>query len=100
MGDIIQRIRWIPYRIRHGFWPDELYDLDFSIVKFVLPRLREFRYTSMSYPAGITYNEWTGILDEIIWAFENYKDTDGRDDLDRMEEGVRLFGEYFFQLWN
>jgi len=99
MSNIIRRIRWIPYRIHHGVWPDEIWALDYTIVRFTLPRLKLFKNASSSYPDGITRDEWIHILDEIIWAFENYRTTHSKEELKRMEEGVGLFGEYFFQLW-
>lgn len=102
---MFRRVKWLLYRIKCGFWPCDLWDLDYAIVRFALPRLKGFRKGNCSYPAGIEYGgkvgaeAWSLVLSEIIWAFEHYKNTDGEEELRRMEEGVRLFGEYFFSLW-
>ena len=38
-----RRKRFAKYKEKHGFSPDELWNLDITIASFVLPRLVEFR---------------------------------------------------------
>ena len=77
----------------------ELMDLDYAIADFILPRLIRFKEKSNSYPSGKTFEEYSEILDKMIWSF-NYvvKDVKGQED-DRYQEGMNLFAEYFRSLW-
>jgi DNA-directed RNA polymerase subunit F len=65
-------------RMRHGVADAECWSLDYTITKFVLPRLKHFkkmeRYT---YAPDLTPEEWEQIIDEIIWTFE-YMDDEER----------------------
>lgn len=134
-------------RIERGFDDTELWNLEFSIAKYVLPRLIEYRKVMNGYPASVnTFEEFQEIVDKMIYAFDHivnedkytddlekeleidwngcYKTTklpDGNYQLEhtekynsekinkyreeqnnigeKIDEGLRLFGEYFRALW-
>ena len=123
-----KKIRNIKYK--------DIYNLDNTIARFILPRLKFFRKKICSCPYGFTLEEWKDILDKMILAFElildksepNFgelkfntkktdnghwkmvKDPDSTFDteaymkwhIDRqktIEEGLKLFAEYFQDLW-
>ena len=49
----------------------ELRDLDISIARYVLPRLKEFRKQTDRVPDNcLTMKEWTDILDKMIYAID------------------------------
>lgn len=61
----------------------ELWDLDYTITKWIIPRLKAFKKSSTTYPdidkklyfetgeiKRITFEDWQNILEEIIVAFE------------------------------
>lgn len=48
----------------------ELWDLDYNIAKYLLPRLKAFKKNTMSTPASLTEEEWDDILGKMIIAFE------------------------------
>lgn len=61
----------------------ELWDLDYTITKWIIPRLKAFKKSSTTYPdidrklyfetgeiKRITFEDWQNILEEIIIAFE------------------------------
>lgn len=48
----------------------ELWNLDYNIAKYLLPRLKAFKKNTMSIPASLTEDEWDNILDKMIIAFE------------------------------
>ena len=53
--------------------PKELWNLDYTIAKFVLPRLIEFKENSLGFPGydeADTMNKWQDILQKMITAFE------------------------------
>lgn len=99
----------IPFRLHRGFWPNEVWSLDYTIVEFTLPRLRYFREHQESYPAEISQDEWLRILDKIIYAFEVKLQNEwyayARDPVHAqryadLEEGFDLFRQYFHHLWD
>lgn len=99
---LCQKIFW-------GFSEDETWSLYNTIAAFTLPRIRHFRKHVHGYPGGITFEQWQEILDKIIFSLEEYanenenepKEIDEtRKYWERMDEGTRLFGQYFGHLWN
>ena len=103
------------YSKQHGTYVNkrELWNLDMTITKFVLPRLKLFREKVDSYPIRFeTEDEWYDILDKMILAFEHLNNDDFRVDTsdpnwrekeDRcnaeIKEGLNLFAEYYRGLW-
>jgi len=101
--------RWIKYKIyelRYGFNPSDCWSLDYSLSKWLHPRLVHFRNNLCGHPSNITYEKWEEILDKMIFAFKNIADDDpclwtaNNPDFKKVEEGLDLFREYFHDLWN
>lgn len=80
-----------------------------TVAKFVLPRLKRFRRTSVGFPEceDIPSHEiWLYTLDKMIYSFEHaahenvdlYDLTQGQQRAVR--EGFDLFGKYFRALWD
>jgi hypothetical protein len=59
-------------RLEKGFDETEWYSLNNTILSFVLPRLKEFKISSVSYPCEMTCEEWSVILDKMISEIEDY----------------------------
>lgn len=85
----------------------ELWGLDVTIAKFVLPRLIKFKQKLGSYPSNLKDSqEWEGIIDKMIWSFEYVIKDDSyclkysEEDWKRYKEGMDLFAEYFRDLWD
>ena len=91
-------------RLERGFDDSELWSLDATLCKFLLPRLKRFKKVTCVHPACLSQEEWNSILDEIIWLCEQYENNRFYARLDDNEE-VRankakdLLGEYLFCLW-
>lgn len=100
---------------KRGFDNTELWSLDFSIAKFILPRLKEFRKVCNGAPYGgedckfettednfMTVQGWKDCLQKMIDAFQLIVDYDAWGD-DRkqeiVEEGLDVFRKYFHNLW-
>ena len=99
--------RWDEYaeqRLERGFDDSELWNLDSTITKFILPRLKRFRTTHCGFPAQFkTDDQWCEILDKMIKAFEiaNTDSIDWKDgDENLLDEGFKLFIEYYLNLWD
>jgi hypothetical protein len=93
-------------RRERGFDNSELWSLDATIAKFIYPRIKQFRKTTVGYPGGFeSMEEWDAILAKIERAFflvsqeENYSILCGKI-ADEIEEGLNLFSEYFLNLWS
>ncbi|MCQ2125604.1 MAG: hypothetical protein MJZ25_15625 [Fibrobacter sp.] len=115
---------WRKQRLERGFDDTELWNLDNTIMNFILPRLKAFAANVHSYPGRCeSTKQWKEMLAEMIWAIEwlNYaverhadwktdaeghflKDDNGNliptDDHTRAMNGWKLFSEYVFDLWD
>ena len=93
--------------------PEECYDLDYTICKFIIPRLYKFKEINInSCPADFkTIDEWLKVIDEITFAFEFMKNRkelkyirmlkQKYNELQKWyEEGMDLFKEYLGDLWD
>jgi len=64
-------------RIRYGVSDAECWDLDSTISKFILPRLKHFKKMNRNfYNSELTSEEWENVIDELIWTFEYLIDDD------------------------
>jgi hypothetical protein len=67
-------------RIMRGFDDTELWNLDYTMAKYILPRLIEFRKVMNGYPATIeTFEEYAEIVDKMIYAFDHIVNTNEYD---------------------
>jgi len=86
-------------RIIRGFDMSELWNLDATISKFILPRLKAFREESPGFPSCFeTKDEWKNVLGKMIDAFENIIDDNDRE-VNIIDPGLELFRRYFYMLW-
>lgn len=114
---------WKKQRLERGFDDTELWNLDATILQFIIPRLKEYREMVNGYPGSFnSADEWHHALDEMIWAIEWYGSEDIRDEFkkdeygnflkdengnlvpteehQRAKNGWKLFCENFFSLWD
>ena len=106
-------------RLERGFDETELWNFDTTLASYIKPRLEVFKELSLGLPATLESNEWSDILDKMILAFDYIANEDERvsekmsevenaesqyenirRDMDeKTQEGLKLFAEYFTQLW-
>lgn len=94
---------WWQRRTR-GWDDSELWNLDLTFARYIQPRLSRFRETTYAYPNGLSMDEWRGMLwkmeraftllstDDWFPLFEEGKQAE-------VEEGLKLFAEYYQSLW-
>lgn len=71
-NDIEKLSKYKRQRIERGFDDTELWNLDFTLAKFALPRLVEFRKFVNGYPPEFEkFEDWTAIIDKMIFAFDH-----------------------------
>lgn len=97
-------------RLRRGFDDSELWNLDLTFAKFMLPRLKEYRKKNCSYPAKLNnIDEWNKILDEIIeglqlltkhfdWELSSDQNTVNGNNL-KVDIALNHLAKYFRDLW-
>ena len=84
---------------QNGFDKSECWNLDITIAKFILPRLKYFRETTISYPQNdMGLDGWHEILDKMIYSFDEILKDDPTDQ-DKIQEGLELFAKYYINLW-
>jgi len=94
-------------RIERGFDNSEMWSLDVTISKFILPRLKEYRDTVKNigvHPDCLKNNkEWIKLLDKMIRGFEvklnSSRDLDVDEEIKIIDEGLDIFTKYFGALW-
>jgi hypothetical protein len=87
-------------RLSRGWDDSDCWNLDETIAEFVLPRLKKFKENPFGCPSTLTEKEWDTILGKMVHAFEkslSFHLTKEEDE--EVQEGLNLFAEYFFSLW-
>jgi hypothetical protein len=80
----------------------ELWNLDFTLARFILPRLAAFRSEKVGYPTDIEPEQYEQDLDMMIAAFKLILKDDigmGEDEMYTIETGLALFAKHFRSLW-
>ena len=78
------------------------HNTDLYIAKKALPQIKKLNKNKTTYPNTLTFNEWTEILDKIIWSLERIIEDKilTKEDDKKEQEGCKLFGKYFTELWD
>lgn len=100
-------IKWWFYnsvvrRFHRQFVSVELWNLDYTIANFILPRLKAFKVNLHGYPSELTFEEWQAILDKMVLAFDlvNKQEEDTEEQQETINEGLTLFAKYYQHLWD
>jgi len=85
---------------------EDLWNLDITIAKFILPKLIKFKEKTFCFPCSLNdVKEWHKILDKMIYSFSMIKNTfkeDGfysNEEIKKIDQGLRLFAKYYHDLW-
>ena len=90
----------ISFRKSHDFEYLEIYGLYYHLALYIYPRLEGLRDNTFSHPIGLTLRKWKSILNKMIFAFKIItKDTPNAKDYKKVDEGLKLFSNYFTNLW-
>lgn len=105
------------FYITNGFFFEECWNLDMTLAALILPRLIHFRDNHSGTPSCLLeydefdhikeedgFKKWNEILDKMIWAFYLYISMDflywTEEQKQQIDEGLKLFAEYFQSLWD
>ena len=90
-------------RMQDGFDESELWSLNCTIARFILPRLRQFKEKSPACPGDMSPKVWNAKLSAMIKGFElsikQVESTLDQHEVEKMDEGLELFFENFHHLW-
>jgi len=89
---------WREFKEEHGFYPFEVYQLDETIVTFILPRLVYFRDNFAHKPLHTSKVEYEAELDNYIKAFRTYL-TDSLVDYETLKPILHDFIDRLPHLW-
>lgn len=99
--------KYIKQRMNRGFDDSEAWNLDSTIARFIIPRLKVLKINTHGYPSNLTEKTWDEILDKILLAFELDLADKCDSDVSKMtendakiQEGLDLFAKYFRHLWD
>ena len=111
LWNIKRKIKFFGQRLTKGWNDSETWDLDITIAKFIVPRLKRFRELNNGFPNGFTMETWGQTIDHMVESFEmiiqektndNFIEPDiekAKQRFNRRQEGLILFGKYFHDLW-
>lgn len=99
-----RKIKFFLQRLIRGWDDSDTWSLDYTLCKWLLPRLKRFRELQNGWPADFeTQEEWNVVLDKIeksIQAVANQDEDDSWFTNHReYQEGLELFGKYLINLW-
>jgi len=104
---ILRLLSYVYQRITRGWDDRELWDLDMTIARFILSRIKRFREIAKSYPGDIdemTGKRWDTILGDIAYSMEFYSSSisermEKEFNKNRVQRGLNNLARYFGYLW-
>jgi len=113
-----REIKFLYQRWVRGWDDSETWNLDISLSKLILPRLKRFKELNTGCPVltegfghikemdnAANKEKWNSIIDDMIFAFDYYANEkqfeyplNEKDDA-RAKNGMQLFAKHFESLW-
>ena len=109
-GEMKSSLKFAKQREERGWDETECWNLDVTIAKFILPRLKTFKRIHHGYPSELGEGQWEEALNKMIFAFEEsitYDEWEFKltpkelsEKQKKIEEGLSLFAKHFRDLWD
>ena len=119
---LFKELIWRPFknlvfRCRNGYFASDTWSLDYTLAKWILPRIKGFRKVNNGWPCDEldpncdTPEHWDKTIERMIDAFQSIVDENDNCDawytnyensmarLEQRQEGLELFGKYLLRLW-
>lgn len=104
---VTSALTWFFQRRIRGWDDRELWNLDSTFARYMLPRLKRFKETTDGYPGELTEQQWDAILEEIIWSLEYILGDQWHEDHTQWElnearcsAGCELLGKWMRGMWD
>lgn len=92
---------WKKFYKKYGFYPFEVWNLDETVITFILPRLVYYRDHHASVPYGMSDEDYTKEIDSYVKAFQKYLSTNPHGKLsDETRETMRKFMDALPGMWD
>jgi hypothetical protein len=93
------------FRLRHGYSFVDCWSLDSALAKWIAPRLEHLRDNHISHVCDLSTEEWFAVLDKMAQTFRfisagEWWYSENRDQEAYVNEGLDLFREFYFGLWD
>lgn len=114
--DIRFNIRMRFQRIFRGYSDDEVWDLGFATLFWMLPRLKAYRKSMRGFPVQLTADQWEDYVDKLIHAITLLKaDNDmklppdefgkpryglTKEEHAQVDEALNLLGFWILAIWD
>ena len=99
-----RQFKLLKQRLVQGWDDSEVWNLEYTISKFTLPRLKRLKEIQNIHPSNITEEEWSDCVDKMILAFElnikDFEDGINVEERKKMEDGLLIFAQYYQSLWD
>jgi len=114
---LYHHIKYLFQYITRGYSDKQCWSLDWTFAKFAIPRLKTLKTMTHGHPIDFkSIEEWHKAIDKMIWSFEFVLTDYGSEDFDfedykgwkkmndarieKYKEGMNLFTEYYWNLWD
>ena len=78
-------------------------NLEYTMAKFILPRLKRYKALCPSHPVQFTKEQWDERLDDMILAFQTICDIKeypySEAESQVIQYGLKLFSDNYMYLW-
>lgn len=96
----------------------DTWGMDSTLALIILPMLKQLKATQHGHPIELTDKQWHKIMDKMIWSFECVSSDTGfhgfefkgdytkatsrryHKHMEKVQEGLDLFGKYYMNLWD
>lgn len=104
----MRKLKIIWQKLTRGFSDEEMWELDVTMSKWLLPRIRHWNKTRHGYFNGLTEKQTDKVVANIIESLEfnasggvyDYTKRGYLKKLEKHAKGLRLLGEYWTQFWD
>ena len=115
---MFRKVRSFIQRGIRGWANEDTWNLYYFLANVIANATKYLLKTQHGYPGSLTEEEWNKELEEMIWAFEYYRDSSdiwmqdnnrvGNEQAkknkekneDRAKKGIQIFIEHFRDLWD
>ena len=123
LSPVMEKIMWVLDKIhprveyvKLDYW--DTWAMDSTLAIIITPMLKQLKATQHGHPVDLTEKQWHKIMDKMIWSFECLSSRDGfhgfkfegdytritsrryHKHMEKVQEGLDLFGKYYMNLWD
>ncbi len=105
--ELIDEVRYFIQRGKRGYSDRDVWSIDYYLAHWMPEALKQLERTKHGTPIGMTPKGWSTRLRIIREGFEAVKELGDTPNHERyqelkrkMDKGLKLFGEYFLNLWD